>query len=356
MAADEGATAETRRLAEARARTAHWKRWGPYLAERQWGTVREDYSPRGTVWEYFPHDHARSRAYRWGEDGLLGISDNHQRLCFALALWNQRDPILKERLFGLAGPEGNHGEDVKECYFYLDATPTHSYLRALYKYPQREYPYARLDRGERAARARRARVRAPRHRRLRRGPLLRRLRGVREGEPERPAAARHRREPRPGRGAAPRAPDALAPEHVVLGPGRAAAAPARGRGAGGSGGRARGASGAVAGVPLVRRGGAAASCSPRTRRTSGASSGTVSPSPGGRTRSTRRSCTAGRTSSSPAPRGPRSPPTTASRSRPAAGRRCGFAWWTGRRPRRSAPSSTASSPSASRRPTSSTPR
>jgi hypothetical protein len=137
-------TAEARRLAEARARTTHWKRWGPYLAERQWGTVREDYSPHGTAWEYFPHEHARSRAYRWGEDGLLGISDNHQRLCLALALWNERDPILKERLFGLTGPQGNHGEDVKEYYFYLDATPTHSYMRALYKYPQREYPYARL--------------------------------------------------------------------------------------------------------------------------------------------------------------------------------------------------------------------
>jgi len=137
-------TAEEQRLAEARARTAHWKRWGPYLAERQWGTVREDYSPHGTAWDYFPHDHARSRAYRWGEDGLLGISDNHQRLCLALALWNERDPILKERLFGLTGPEGNHGEDVKECYFYLDATPTHSYLKGLYKYPQGEYPYAQL--------------------------------------------------------------------------------------------------------------------------------------------------------------------------------------------------------------------
>src|SRR5262245_56430295 len=136
--------AERRRLEEAAARGAHWKRWGPYLAERQWGTVREDYSPGGTAWEYFPHDHARSRAYRWGEDGIAGISDNHQRLCFALALWNTRDPILKERLFGLSGHEGNHGEDVKECYFYLDATPTHSYMRALYKYPQREFPYLRL--------------------------------------------------------------------------------------------------------------------------------------------------------------------------------------------------------------------
>ena len=112
----------SRRLAEDRARR-NWKRWGPYLAERQWGTVREDYSPDGNVWHYFPHDHARSRAYRWGEDGLLGICDHQGRLCFAPALWNGRDPILKERLFGLTGPEGNHGEDVKECYYYLDSPP-----------------------------------------------------------------------------------------------------------------------------------------------------------------------------------------------------------------------------------------
>jgi hypothetical protein len=137
-------TAEERRLAEAQARTAHWRRWGPYLSERQWGTVREDYSPHGQAWDYFPHDHARSRAYRWGEDGLLGVSDNHQRLCFALALWNERDPILKERLFGLTGSEGNHGEDVKDYYFYLDSTPTHSYMKALYRYPQAAFPYARL--------------------------------------------------------------------------------------------------------------------------------------------------------------------------------------------------------------------
>lgn len=123
---------------------ANWKRWGPYLSERQWGTVREDYSADGSCWTYFPHEHARSRAYRWGEDGLLGITDRECRLCFALALWNGVDPILKERLFGLTGPEGNHGEDVKEEYFYLDSTPTHSYMRALYKYPQREFPYKRL--------------------------------------------------------------------------------------------------------------------------------------------------------------------------------------------------------------------
>ena len=137
-------TREELRLQESQDRTAHWKRWGPYLAERQWGTVREDYSPHGTVWESFPHDHARSRAYRWGEDGIAGICDNHGRLCFALALWNGRDPILKERLFGLNGNEGNHGEDVKEYYFYLDSTPTHSYMKYLYKYPQAEFPYAAL--------------------------------------------------------------------------------------------------------------------------------------------------------------------------------------------------------------------
>jgi hypothetical protein len=135
---------EATRLEETRKRRAHWRRWGPYLADRQWGTVREDYSAHGTAWDSFPHDHARSRVYRWGEDGILGISDNHQRLCFALALWNGRDPILKERYFGLTGAEGNHGEDVKEQYFYLDNTPTHSYMKGVYKYPQAEYPYARL--------------------------------------------------------------------------------------------------------------------------------------------------------------------------------------------------------------------
>jgi hypothetical protein len=137
-------TNEEIRLSEARARTRHWKRWGPYLSERAWGTVREDYSPDGNAWEYFPHDHARSRAYRWNEDGIAGICDRRQRICFAVALWNERDPILKERLFGLSGKEGNHGEDVKEYYFYLDSTPTHSYMKYLYKYPQAPYPYAQL--------------------------------------------------------------------------------------------------------------------------------------------------------------------------------------------------------------------
>ncbi|MBW4625966.1 MAG: glucosidase [Brasilonema octagenarum HA4186-MV1] len=137
-------TQEEIRLAADRNRTAYWKRWGPYLSERQWGTVREDYSPNGTAWEYFPHDHARSRAYRWGEDGIAGISDTHQQLCFAIALWNGEDSILKERMFGLTGNEGNHGEDVKEYYFYLDNTPTHSYMKYLYKYPQHAFPYTQL--------------------------------------------------------------------------------------------------------------------------------------------------------------------------------------------------------------------
>ncbi|MEO8448984.1 MAG: glucosidase, partial [Gemmatimonadota bacterium] len=137
-------TQEEGRLAESRTRTKHWKRWGPYLSERAWGTVREDYSADGNAWEYLPHDHARSRAYRWNEDGLAGISDRRQLICFSVALWNGQDTILKERLFGVGGNEGNHGEDVKEQYFYLDSTPTHSYLKYLYKYPQRAFPYAAL--------------------------------------------------------------------------------------------------------------------------------------------------------------------------------------------------------------------
>jgi hypothetical protein len=137
-------SAERQRLAECTPKAPNWKLWGPYLSERQWGTVREDYSPHGNAWDYFPHDHARSRAYRWGEDGLMGFSDNQQRLCLSVALWNGRDPILKERLFGLTNGEGNHGEDVKEIYYYLDATPAHSYLKMLYKYPQGEFPYGDL--------------------------------------------------------------------------------------------------------------------------------------------------------------------------------------------------------------------
>ncbi len=145
---------EEMRLRESRDRTAHWKRWGPYLSERSWGTVREDYSAHGTAWDYLSHDQSRSKAYRWGEDGIGGISDRQQYICFSLAMWNGRDPILKERLFGVTGSEGNHGEDVKEYYFYLDSTPTHSYMKFLYKYPQKEFPYQRLiDENRRRSRA-----------------------------------------------------------------------------------------------------------------------------------------------------------------------------------------------------------
>jgi len=135
---------EQERMAGKHGAVTAWRRWGPYAAERSWGTVREDYSENGNAWAYFPHDHARSRAYRWGEDGLAAICDRYQLLCFAMALWNERDPILKERLFGVVPSEGNHGEDVKEYYFYLDSTPSHSYMKWLYKYPQREYPYQQL--------------------------------------------------------------------------------------------------------------------------------------------------------------------------------------------------------------------
>src|SRR5213083_2332472 len=137
-------TAEHLRLEADRVKRLPWKKWGPYLSERQWGTVREDYSEGGDAWQYFSHDQARSRAYRWGEDGLAGFSDDQQQLCFALALWNEKDPILKERLFGLTNSESNHGEDVKEYYFYLDSTPTHSYMKYLYKYPQAAFPYGNL--------------------------------------------------------------------------------------------------------------------------------------------------------------------------------------------------------------------
>ncbi len=148
-------TAEAARLEGARKSGIPWRKWGPYLSERQWGTVREDYSGDGNAWEYFTHDQARSRAYRWGEDGLAGICDEKQLLCFGLALWNGRDPILKERLFGLTNREGNHGEDVKEYYFYLDNTPTHSYMKYLYKYPQGRFRIEELVEDKPTARAQR---------------------------------------------------------------------------------------------------------------------------------------------------------------------------------------------------------
>ena len=209
---------EFQRLAEDAQRTANWKRWGPYLAERQWATVREDYSANGDSWNYFPHDHARSRAYRWGEDGLLGITDRECRLCFALALWNGRDPFLKERLFGLTNPQGNHGEDVKECYYYLDSTPTHSWMAAMYRYPQARFPYEQLiaenaKRGRQRCRSSSWPIRAcwPRA-----ATSTCRVEYAKAG-PNDILIADHRHEPRPGGGPAAPAADALVPQHLELG-------------------------------------------------------------------------------------------------------------------------------------------
>ena len=210
-------TPEHQRLEDARTGAAPWKAWGPYLSERQWGTVREDYSEGGDAWNYFPHDQARSRAYRWGEDGIAGICDERQRLCLALALWNGADPILKERMFGLNNSEGNHGEDVKEYWFYLDSTPTHSYLKCQYKYPQRAFPYLDLVSDEPQPRQAGDGVRAAGYRHLRRGSLFRRGRGVREGRSRRHLDAGHGVQPRPGGGDAASAADAVVPQHVVVG-------------------------------------------------------------------------------------------------------------------------------------------
>ena len=208
-------TAEHQRLEEARSKQIPWRKWGPYLSERQWGTVREDYSDDGDAWDYFTHDQARSRAYRWGEDGLAGLSDDQQQLCFALALWNGADPILKERLFGLTNSEGNHGEDVKEYYFYLDSTPTHSYMKWLYKYPQRPYPYDDLVRDEPQRGRAELGVRAARYRGLRRRPLLRRRRRIREGRRRRTILIRiTAHQPRARAGAAARPAHAVVPQHL----------------------------------------------------------------------------------------------------------------------------------------------
>ena len=194
-----------------------WYLWGPYVSERQWGTVREDYSANGTAWEYLPHDHARSRAYRWGEDGLAGFCDVEQRLCLGLALWNGRDPILKERIFGLTGNQGNHGEDAKEYWWYLDATPSHCWNRWRYHYPQSAVPVRATGRRERRAVEARPRVRADGHGHLRRRPLLDRRGPLCEGRPVRRPAHRPGDQRRSGGGHDPRAPDGVVPEHVGVG-------------------------------------------------------------------------------------------------------------------------------------------
>ena len=184
MASDKQFSAEAVRLEEARDNKAAWKKWGPISASGSGARSAKTTATDGNAWDYFSHDQARSRAYHWGEDGLAGFSDDQQLLCFSLALWNGKDPILKERLFGLTNSEGNHGEDVKEYYFYLDSTPTHSYMKYLYKYPQAAYPYDDLVQTNRRRAQDRSGVRATRHRDFRRGPLLGRLRGICQGDAE----------------------------------------------------------------------------------------------------------------------------------------------------------------------------
>ena len=300
-------TPEHQRLEEARTGAAPWKAWGPYLSERQWGTVREDYSGGGDAWNYFPHEQARSRAYRWGEDGIAGICDERQRLCLALALWNGADPILKERMFGLTNSEGNHGEDVKEYWFYLDSTPTHSYLKCQYKYPQRAFPYLDLVYDEPQPQQAGDGVRAAGHRDLRRGPLLRRGRGVRQGRLRRHPDAGHGLQPRPGRGDAASAADAVVPQHVVVGRrGPEADADGRRRRAGGRRGArlAPGAGRVGCCAPTPRR----SCCSARTRPTTSGCSGRRTRRRMSRTGSTSSSCTGPPMRSTRSGRVPRSRP------------------------------------------------
>ena len=217
MSAESERVAGFGRLEDGLRQASDWYLWGPYVSERQWGTVREDYSADGEAWNYLPHDHARSRAYRWGEDGLAGFCDIEQRLCLGLALWNGRDPILKERIFGLTGAEANHGEDAKEYWWYLDALPSHAWNRWRYHYPQAAFPYERPQGGERQAGQVRPRVRASRHRRLRRRPLLDHRGPLRQGRSHRSADGGHRDQRRAGSRHRARPADGVVPEHLVLG-------------------------------------------------------------------------------------------------------------------------------------------
>ena len=284
-------TAEHARLEEAREQKVPWKKWGPYLSERQWGTVREDYSEGGDAWDYFTHDQARSRAYRWGEDGLAGISDDQQRLCFALALWNGKDPILKERLFGLTNSESNHGEDVKEYYFYLDSTPTHSYMKYLYKYPQAAFPYADLVETSRG----RSRHEFE-YELLDTGVFdedryfdvfVEYAKAVARGHPD----PDQRPQPRPGAGRAARPADALVPQPVVLARRRRPAdAPAGRRRRGAE--RRQGASIPSWASATSTARATSRCCSPRTRRTRSASSASPTAPRTSRTASTTTSSTA----------------------------------------------------------------
>ena len=313
-------TAEEHRLRDARTGVP-WRFIGPYLSERQWGTVREDYSDNGDAWSYFTHDQARSRAYRWGEDGLAGISDDHQRMCFALAFWNEQDPILKERLYGLTNAEGNHGEDVKEYYFYVDNLPTHSYQRWLYKYPQRAFPYADLIATNRS----RSRLEME-YELLDTGIFdddryfdIEVTYAKAEAEDVVCRITVHNRGP--GGGADPRPADAVVPQHVDVPAAHRAADAAHA-----STDRARSCG------PTTPRSARGTSTPPTTPSCCSATTSPTPPACGApptrrrtpRTASPTTCCTARRPSTPPA-RAPRPPPTSASRSRPAARRRRGCA-------------------------------
>ena len=307
-------TPEHERLEEARTGAVRWKAWGPYLSERQWGTVREDYSAGGDAWNYFPHDQARSRAYRWGEDGIAGICDERQRLCLALALWNGADPILKERMFGLTNSEGNHGEDVKEYWFYLDSTPTHSYMKCQYKYPQRAFPYEDLlsTNGRRGKQEMEYEL-------LDTGIFdedryFDVVVEYAKGAPRRHPDARHGAQPRPGRRDPASAAHAVVPQHLVVGRrGRQADPAGRRRGAGGRRGARLSTRSSASGccAPTRRR----SCCSARTRPTTSGCSERRTRRRMSRTRSTSSSCMARAMRSTRSGRVPRSRPITCWRCR-----------------------------------------
>ena len=305
-------TTEQRRLDQVRESQMPWKKWGPYLSERQWGTVREDYSEDGDAWDFFTHDQARSRAYRWGEDGLAGISDDKQRLCFALALWNGKDPILKERLFGLTNSEGNHGEDVKEYYFYLDSTPTHSYMKYLYKYPQAAFPYADLVATNGAAAATNSSTSCSIPASSTRTATSTCSSSTPRRRPK-TSDPDHRRQSRPRGGRAARAADAVVPQRLVVvdRDGRREATLRQVDGTGGHGRRSRPAHPQLGDVlPVLRRRRAAAVHRKRDEHTSGFSGSPERAALTSRTASTTTSCTAQQDAVNPERRAPRLRRTT----------------------------------------------
>ena len=343
MASGTAIDRERERVREIRDDLSGWRRWGPYVSDRSWGTVREDYSADGNAWRYLTYDKARAKAYRWGEDGIAGLCDRYQLLCFAPAFWNERDPHLKERLFGVNPYEGNHGEDVKEYYFHVDNTPTHSYMCLLYKYPQAAFPYRELDRAQPAPRRTGSGVRAARYRGIRGRSLLRHLHRVRQGRSGGHRDPDHRAQPRARRRAAAHPADLVVPQHVGLGTDAAARAEdhVRARGRRVPGGRrqrhvrrSQHAGALPARTALPVRTGRRRPCSPTTRPTASAPTDPATPAASRtpRTRSTARSASATRRRSDPTAAAPRRRCTTSTWCRRAARSRCACGSPTRRRP------------------------